>query len=135
MSQEARFPSGKYFRGFLASDTLNVDAALPLFDMDGVAITLAKGERPVIEEIEITNGATAAVVTIYADTDGSATYQAGEELFVCNLPVAGQASFPQAGGVLAGRVSDGATKNKLRAVASAASVGTKINVIGAIINS
>lgn len=127
--------SGRYFRGFLASDTLAADTAIPLFDENGIATTLAKGERPIIYEALISNGATAAKVTIYADTDGGATYNAGEELVVVNLAVNAYGAMPNGDGYIAGRQSNGAAVNKLRAVASANSVGTAITVVGQIINS
>lgn len=127
--------SGSYFRGFLASSTLNVDAAIPLFDENGNSITLAKGQRPIIYESLVSNGATACAVTIYADTNGDGAYTAGEELVVVNLAVNGNAALPNAEGYIAGRPSNGAAINKLRAVASAASVGLTITLIGQIINS
>lgn len=127
--------SGRFFRGFLASSTLATDALIPLFDENGVAITLAKGERPIVYELLISNGATASSVTVYADTNGSGTYDAGEELLVANLAINANVMYPNAQGYLAGRVSNGAAVNKLRAVASANSVGTTISIIGQIINS
>lgn len=127
--------SGKYFRGYLQSDALNVDTAIPLFDENGIAITLAKGERPVIYELLVSNGATTCAVTVYADTNGNAALDAGEELARFTLAANGQGALPSASGFVAGRQSDGATKNKLRAVASVASVGLSITIIGHIINS
>lgn len=127
--------SGRYFRGFLASDALATDTAIPLFDENGVATTLAAGERPIIYESLISNGATAAKVTIYADTNGGATYDAGEELIVANLAINAYAAMPNGDGYIAGRQSNGAAVNKLRAVASANSVGTVITLVGQIIKS
>lgn len=127
--------AGKYFRGYLASSDISTAAAIPLFDADGVAITLAKGERPVIYEGIISNGATASIITIFADTNGNGSLDAGEELVAANLPTNGVAYAPAASSYIMGRQSNGAAVNKLMAVASVASVGSRITVIGNIINS
>jgi hypothetical protein len=129
-------PAGKWVRGFLASDTLNADTAIPLVDANGVAVTLGKGDRFVLEEALISNGATAAKYTLYCDADGGGTYTAGEELFVTLLAVNSPGFFPAAGNsVIFGRQSDGANKGKIRVIASAASVGSSLTLIGRIINS
>lgn len=128
-------PAGKWVRGFIASDTLNVDTAFALKDGNGNAVTLAKGERFILEEGLVSAGATACKVTIYSDADGSQTYTAGEELFAANLPVNGSVFFPSANGIVFGRTSDGANVGKIRAIASAASVGTVITIVGRIIGS
>lgn len=130
-----QIPAGIWVRGYLQSDTLNADAAVPLVDANGVAITLGKGQRFILEECLLSNGATAAAITVYSDANGGGTYNAGEELVSAILPVNGVAMFPNAGSVVFGRISDGANNGKIRAVASAASVGTRINLIGRIINS
>lgn len=122
--------AGKYVRGFLGSDTLNVDTAIPLLDANGATVTLGAKDRLVILELLLTNGATASVVTVYSDANGSSTYNAGEEFLVANLAANEAINFPAAKGFVMGR-QGGAP----RAIASAASVGTKINLVGVIINS
>lgn len=128
--------AGKFFRGYLASDDIATAAvAIPLFDSDGIAITLKKGERPIIYEGLVSNGATAATVTVFADTSGNGSLDAGEELFAATLAVNSLVAFPQAQGYVMGRQSDGANVNKLLVKGSAASVGTRVVIIGHIINS
>jgi hypothetical protein len=126
--------NGKFFRGFLASSDISTAAAIPLFDGDGNAITLKAGERPIIYEALLSNGATASIITVFADTDGSGTLTAGEELFAASLAINANAAFPNANGYIMGRISNGAAVNKLMAVASAASVGSRITILGNIIN-
>lgn len=129
--------AGRYFRGFLASDTLHTtDTAIPLFDQNGNSITLAAGERLIIYECFVSNGATAAKYTIYADTNGNGSYDAGEELIVAGLGVNGVTAFPQAQGYVASRLTTIiAATNKLRATASADSVGSSITIVGHVIKS
>lgn len=128
------FPAGKWFRGYLSNDALNTDAAIPLFDEDGTTLTLLLNQRLLVQSITITNGATASIITIYTDRNGNAAYDAGEELVVANLPVNGSIVTPANDAFNVGSQSDGSAKGKLRAVASAASVGTRITVIGRILS-
>lgn len=123
--------AGQWVRGYLQSDALNTDTAIPLVDANGVAVSLLKNQRFVLEAAIINAGATSCAITIYSDANGGATYNAGEELVSVILPVNGIAEIHDT--PIFGRNSDGVNQGKIRAVASAASVGTRINLYGRII--
>jgi hypothetical protein len=124
-------PNGEYVRGYLASDTMNADADIPLFDRDGNARVLKAGERLVLNFITINNGATAATVSLYADKNGGGTVDAGEELYRAAVAVNAQ-NFMDSGELHFPKVT--ATGGKLRVHAAVASVGSTIVVIGFILN-
>lgn len=124
-------PNGEYVRGYLASDTMNADADIPLFDRDGNSRVLKVGERLVLNFITVNNGATTAVVTLYADKNGDGAVTAGEELWRSSNVVSGQ-TFLDAGEIHCPKLT--AVGGKLRVHASAASVGSTIVVIGFILN-
>jgi hypothetical protein len=130
------FPGGQYFRGYLASDDITTAAIVPLFDNNGVAITIPLNKRPILTSIFLNNGATASIITLFADTNGDSLLTAGEELVSANLAANG--SFPFVDDdVIPGRVVTAGSPNKnvLMVKASAASVGTRIVIVGRIINS
>jgi hypothetical protein len=77
---KAQVPAGRYFRGFLSSGSLSTPAAIPLFDADGRAITLAANERLVITTVFLCGGATPATYTIFSDNDADGVVDTGEAL-------------------------------------------------------
>lgn len=129
------FPDGQYVRGYLATNDLTTAAAIPLFDANGASVTLQKGQRLLVDELLIANGATASIITVFGDTNGNGTLDAGEELVSVSLGVNLQTALPSASGTIANRqIGATAAINKLLAVASAASVGTRIVLVGRIVN-
>jgi hypothetical protein len=127
------FPAGKWVRGYLASSDISTAAAVSLFDADGNAVTQTVGTRLIITSLEIRNGATASIITLFADTDGDGALDSGEELWSGSLAVNGGLEMSFLDG-LASRKLAASNVNRLMAVASAASVGTRINLVGRIIN-
>lgn len=127
-------PNGKYFSGYLASNDISTAAAIPLFDADGNSLTLAVGERPVIQTISLNNGGTASKITIFADKNAGGSLDAGEELYAASL-AANSNNSPNLDHtpVMGRRIGPLATNNKLFAVASAASANTVIVINGTII--
>lgn len=128
------FAAGTYVRGYLASDDISTATAIALFDADGIAYVQPVNTRLIIDNVVISNGLTASTVTIFADTNGNGTLDAGEELFSASLAINGFSSLGNDGAVASRRLGT-SSKNKLFAVASAASVKTRINLVGRVINS
>lgn len=130
-----QFPGGQYFRGYLASDDITTAAVIPLFDINGVAITVPIGKRPILTSLFLNNGATASILTLFADTNGNSALDAGEELISSSLAANGSLPFVD-DDVIPGRTiaAGSPNKNVLMVKASAASVGSRIIVIGRIIN-
>jgi hypothetical protein len=125
---------GKFVKGYLASNDLTTAAAVPLFDADGNSVTLAAGERVVIYAAILSNGATASIITLFSDADASGAMNSGEEIVSAALAVNTAFSFPAAEGFALGRrATSTANSGRIMAVASAASVGQKITLIGQII--
>lgn len=131
-----QFPGGQYFRGYLASDDITTAAVVPLFDNQGVALTIPLGKRPIITTIFLNNGATASILTLFADTNGDSLLTAGEELMSANLAANGSLPFVD-DDVIPGRTVTAGSPNKnvLMVKASVASVGCRIILVGRIINS
>lgn len=130
-----QFPGGQYFRGYLASDDITTAAVIPLFDINGGSITVPIGKRPILTSLFLNNGATASILTLFADTNGNSALDAGEELISSSLAANGNLSFVD-DDVIPGRTiaAGSPNKNVLMVKASAASVGSRIIVIGRIIN-
>jgi hypothetical protein len=129
------FSNGKYVSGFLASNDISTAAAIPLFDANGNAVTLAVGERLIIETVSLNNGATASKITLFADTNGGGTLDAGEELYAATLAANSNNSPTLNMPILGRRIGATTAINKLFAVASAASVGTVVFINGQIVTS
>lgn len=124
--------AGKWFYGFLQSDTLNTATDIPLFDANGNAVTLATGDRPVITDIMLGNGATACKISVFQDMDNGGTVTSGDPVFAAPLPVNGSL-VANLSSELRGRVATSALLGKLKAIGSAASVGCVVHIIGKII--
>lgn len=124
--------AGKWFYGFLQSDTLNTVADIPLFDANGNTITLAAGDRPVITEIFLSNGATACKLTVFQDMDNGGTVTAADPAFAATLAANTWAGM-NFSSEFRGRVATSALLGKLKAIGSAASIGCVIHIVGKII--
>lgn len=124
-------PNGRYVRGYLASSDITTAVDVPLFDRDGIAYVLQVGERLVLDFLSLNNGATASIITLFADKNGGGTLDAGEELYSASVAVNAQNFMDDAEIVLPRLTAAG---GKLKVVASVASVGSRIIVVGRVVN-
>lgn len=125
-------PGGEYVRGYLASSDITTAVDVPLFDRNGNARVLQVGERLVISFLSLNNGATSSIITLFADKNGGGTLDAGEELYSASVAANAQ-NFMDDAELHAPKLT--AVGGKLKVVASVASVGTRIIVVGFILNS
>lgn len=121
--------AGNYFRMFLSSDDLTTASDVTLLDAQGNTLIVAVGERVVITDIAINNGATASVVTIFVDTDDDGTVDAGESLYAASLAIKGGVSSSFFTPLQLPRKPT-ATAGDVKVKASAASVGTTVILTG-----
>lgn len=126
------FPAGKVVIGKLANTALNsAPVALVFKDINGSTHTFAAGERLVIYEVRAGTRATAKDLTLFQDTDGDATLDAGEEFYVVSFAAAGIWSDEFSDGLPMLKINAGAT-NKFYAFASAAGA-SDVFVLGQVI--
>lgn len=121
--------TGEILQTYVASDTFNVVTDLPVKDLSGAAVTIAAGDRLAATDIIINNGATAAVYTIFQDRNNGGTVDAGEELF--RVACAANSSYPVtsiATPIMTQRAPTTAANRKIKVLASAASVGSTVQV-------
>lgn len=126
---------GEEVRGFLASDDLTTATEVTLRGINYVAAAprvLAVGERLVIDTVVLANGATASVITLFQDQNDDGTVDAGEELISASLPING-ALTPNLGTPIICRQVAASVGGKVKAKATAASVGSRIFFTGRIV--
>lgn len=129
------FPSGETFRSYNASDTFSTVADIAFLDRDGVARLIATGERVIIGDIVINNGATASIYTIFQDANGDGLVTAGDQLFRVALPIDGQAVVNFAACLNARPKVSTVANGIIKVIASAGSVGSTVILAGIITKS
>jgi len=128
-------PSGEMIRGFLASSDISAGVTVPLFDRNGVSRALVAGERLILTDVFVSNGATASIITLYQDNNGDAAVDAGEALFAGSYGINGSSTVDLNIFInLAPQVAT-LTNGLLKVRASTSSVGTRIFVSGIITKS
>lgn len=126
---------GEYVSGFLASDDLTTATEVQLrgLNFDGSTYrVLAVGERLVVDSVSLNNGASAAIVTLFQDENGDGTVNTGEELASASLAASSQFT-PHLESPLICNTVTATVQGKVKAKASAASIGSRIMFTGRII--
>lgn len=121
------YPAGLRLHAFLGNIGAS-DTAFSFFDDQGFAYTPVAGDRIIVDEMTITQGATSVSYTVYFDYTNAGSYAAttGEELYV-GTPAVGQVVLFPHGTPRAGSIN-AAHAVKLRAVMGGSSVGASIMV-------
>jgi hypothetical protein len=130
------FPAGKYVRGYLLSNDMTTAVDVPLFDADGNTVTPLVGERLIITELLINNGATQATFTIFTDINYNGAVDAGEALYRVTLVADDTGGFTgMSFDGLAGAAikASPAGSGKVRVVASIGSVGASVMFVGKLV--
>jgi hypothetical protein len=123
--------SGEYVRGFLASDDMTTAVEVPLFNKQGVARVIAAGERLVIGQLIVNNGATVATFTVFSDATADGIVDTGETLFAGIAPVNGSLDANPLFPLIGIRSATIGVKTKIKA--SVASVGARVTLVGMVV--
>lgn len=119
--------SGDLLQSYLASDDLTTAVEVVLKDLAGNAVVLGSGERLWLTDVILNNGATASVITIFQDANGDGNVTAGEEIYraACAVNSTNPATSLRSP-IATRRANATAANRKIKAKASAASVGTTV---------